>query len=246
MSGRSPRGRRSHLGRIGRRVGSISAWAEEPPWSITGHPQRGRSPRGRRSLLVRCRRCLRVDLRVGGGAGGRDAATSMQRVDLRVGGGADRQRWREPRTMGRSPRGRRSHSQGQSVSGAQGSISAWAEEPPPNLTTSPRSRVGAWLSSRVQVRVAACRSRMTDVAQPLAQAGARRRWDLQSTLCRPRLRPAHQSQGDGVRHYAALFAGAEAPTGDGQQRDTKSLNLGSQPFAINLAAINFGLGALPI
>ena len=152
--GRSPRGRGSLVGALAglRSAGSIPAWAGEPArsfWSclptrvdprVGGgaityprelYSYQGRSPRGRGSP------CEAVDMRDGAGSipawagepfeGQRVACNKM--VDPRVGGGAAGAANKRNAAVGRSPRGRGSHTYTCGLGSWKGSIPAWAGEP---------------------------------------------------------------------------------------------------------------------
>ena len=153
--GRSPRGRRSHAITeiLTRPEGSISAWAEEPAgqdgsWPIArvdlrvgggafhferiARKERGRSPRGRRSL----HREIADDAELGSISAWAEEPSALltmslrNGVDLRVGGGALVDAPADRHVAGRSPRGRRSLGAADLDDADNGSISAWAEEPP--------------------------------------------------------------------------------------------------------------------
>jgi len=155
VEGRSPRGRRSPL--IFRHalvpLRSISARAEEPSercggrrwcrvdlragggaedFSPVDYFDEGRSPRGRRSR----ERGRRIGKRRGSISARAEEPSRLARrrscawVDLRAGGGATPGDQQLNEDVGRSPRGRRSHTCSNSVDPLSGSISARAEEPP--------------------------------------------------------------------------------------------------------------------
>ena len=104
---------------------------------------RGRSPRGRRSPN---RETANV-LGKGSISAWAEEPTStrspalISRVDLRVGGGAFVQQRKSRRAAGRSPRGRRSPIARAEAAAAEGSISAWAEEPKGLRCSACRQRV---------------------------------------------------------------------------------------------------------
>ncbi len=151
-AGRSPRARRSHSGeRMGeRRCGSISASAEEPecpglPGFACGVDLRERGGATHHSTFVpfawgrspRARRSPRRDAAVVVGAGSISASAEepplvahcvgAPRVDLRERGGAAMICCTTPRSVGRSPRARRSPARGAHGRCRRGSISASAE-----------------------------------------------------------------------------------------------------------------------
>ena len=216
QEGRSPRGRRSPLGTVRGLFGSgsISAWAEEPrPATLDEAPDgvdlrvgggaasiaartpgsRGRSPRGRRSLTA--------PVTVGGHHGSISAwaeepicPTAPARyggVDLRVGGGAGRVGDVCQLSKGRSPRGRRSHRKVTEDKIAEGSISAWAEEPVGHHAR-PAAR-------RVDLRVGG--GARTDRAGSRALGGRS-----------PRGRRSRYDQESGANEHGSISAWAEEPS----------------------------------
>ena len=165
-------------------TGSISAWAEEPCPAHRAQVESGVDLRvgGEPATIVSARRQLRVDLRVGGPSCLTSPASG--RVDLRVGGGARRAPGLEPgrvdlRVGGGATRSCRRRS-------FTGSISAWAE-----------GRAGRLLDCRPQGSISA----WAEEPQQELQAGGRDRVDLRvgggavSSLDRFRARKGRSPRG---------------------------------------------------